>query len=79
MMTPVIAPGDLVRCSHSGRLFHALVRAVRGERLSVAPLERGVVVKSVRLDEVVDHWAHQPKPVPAVAPGQRTLADLWDR
>lgn len=78
-MARVIAPGDLVRCSQSGRVFHAVVREVRGERLAVSPVEKTVMIRSVRIDEVVDHWAHQPKPEPVVAPGQRTLADLWDR
>lgn len=75
----MIAAGDMVLCSRAGRVFHAVVRDVRGERLGVTPVERGVTVRSVKRDEVVEHWSHQPRPEPAVAPGQRTLADLWDR
>jgi hypothetical protein len=57
-----IAPGDLVLCSARGRVFHAEVRGTVVGGLRVAPLERGVGVRTVKAADVVEHWARQPAP-----------------
>ncbi len=76
-----IAPGDLVRVSSRGRIFHARVRGAVIGGLEVEPIERGVVQRRVKSAEVVEHWAH-------VARGrasrlddreQRSFDDLLDR
>jgi hypothetical protein len=73
-----IAPGDLVLCAARGRVFHAEVRGTVVGGLRVAPLERGVGVRTVRAREVVEHWARQPAPNAAPDRAQASFDHLLD-
>jgi hypothetical protein len=53
-----IAPGDMVRVSAQGRVFHAVVRGTFLGGLDVEPVERGLSRRRVKVRDVVEHWAH---------------------
>ncbi len=78
-----INPGDVVRVSVRGRVFHALVRGTAPGGLQVEPLERGVSHRQVKARDVLEHWAKRGRPRAdagrAVNPEQRSLDDLIDR
>lgn len=79
MPTSQIAPGDMVLCHHRGKLFHATVQGRTVGGLRVAPVERGVTARVVKLAEVREHWARQPRPNAPADPAQATLDHLLDR
>ena len=78
-----IAAGDIVRCSVSGRVFHAVVRGTRLGALEITVLEKGILHRRVAEADVVDHWHHRSRVAPEgeepLHPQQRSLNDLWDR
>lgn len=78
-----IAPGDIVRVSVRGRMFHGVVRGTIPGGLQVDPIERGISHRQVRARDVIEHWARRGRPRAgaerAVHPEQRSLEDLADR
>lgn len=80
-MTEGIAPGDMVRISAHGRIFHAVVRGAVLGGLEVDPIERGVSQRRVKARDVVDHWAHARRTRGDDPAGreQRSFDDLLDR
>ncbi|MCU0313424.1 MAG: hypothetical protein MUC84_05105 [Solirubrobacteraceae bacterium] len=78
-----ITPGDIVRVSVRGRVFHALVRGVTDGGLQVEPIERGISYRQVKAHDVLEHWAKRGRPRAQaerdVNPEQRSLDDLLDR
>ena len=78
-----ISPGDIVRVSVRGRMFHALVRGTAAGGLQVEPIERGITYHQVKARDVLEHWARRGRPRSdaerAVNPEQRSLDDLLDR
>ena len=76
-----IAPGDMVRVSAGGRIFHAVIRGRVLGGLEVEPVERGVSLRRVKARDVVEHWTRAPRPRSAgSAPrDQRSFDDLLDR
>lgn len=81
MGTDGIAPGDMVRVSAQGRMFHAVVRGTVLGGLEVDPVERGVTQRRVKLRDVVEHWARTTKPRTRSGGDreQRSFDDLLDR
>lgn len=78
-----ISPGDIVRLSVRGRVFHAIVRGAGPRSLAVDPIERGVSCRRVAPADILEHWESASRPRAeagrAVSPGQRSLDDLLDR
>ncbi len=76
-----IAPGDMVRVSSQGRMFHAVVRGAVIGGLEVEPVERGVSLRRVKARDVVEHWsrASRPRAGSAADREQRSFDDLLDR
>lgn len=76
-----IAPGDMVRVSSGGRVFHAVVRGSMLGSLEVDPVERGVSQRRVKVRDVVEHWSRAGRPRADGAPDreQRSFDDLLDR
>jgi hypothetical protein len=78
-----IGPGDIVRVSVRGRVFHALVRGTAPGGLQVEPLERGISYRQVKARDVLEHWARRGRPRAQadaeLNPEQRSLDDLLDR
>lgn len=78
-----INPGDVVRASVRGRVFHALVKGTDPAGLQVEPLERGISYRHVKARDVLEHWAKRGRPRADakgdVNPEQRSLDDLLDR
>jgi len=78
-----ISPGDIVRLSVRGRVFHAIVRGAGPRSLTVDPIERGVSCRRAAPADVLEHWESASRPRAesgrAVSPGQRSLDDLLDR
>ncbi len=81
MRTDGIAPGDMVRVSSGGRMFHGVVRGTVLGGLEVDPIERGVAQRRVKAREVVEHWARaaRPRSQSAADREQRSFDDLLDR
>ena len=81
MIVDGIAPGDLVRVSSGGRIFHAVVRGSVLGGLEVEPIERGVPHRRVKARDVVEHWARVARPRASTAGDreQRSFDDLLDR
>lgn len=83
VQTDGIAPGDIVRLSVRGRVFHAVVRGVDSGGLSVEPVERGVSCRRARPGDVLEYWTSAGRPraeaLRSVSPEQRSLDDLLDR
>ena len=78
-----IAPGDIVRLSVRGRMFHAVVRGTVPGGLQIDPIERGITYRHVKARDVIEHWVKRGRPRAdadrAVNPEQRSLDDLLDR
>jgi hypothetical protein len=76
-----IAPGDMVRVSSGGRVYHALVRGAVVGGFEIEPIERGIAQRRVKPREVVEHWARSRPPGSAgrSARDQRSFDDLLDR
>ncbi|HMS61830.1 MAG TPA: hypothetical protein PKD63_06080 [Solirubrobacteraceae bacterium] len=78
-----IDPGDMIRVSVRGRVFHALVRGTTPGGLTVEPVERNITYRQVKARDVLEHWARRGRPRAdadrAVNPEQRSLDDLLDR
>jgi len=76
-----IAPGDMVRVSSQGRIFHAVVRGAVLGGLDVDPIERGISRRRVKAGDVVEHWARTDRPRAERANDrrQRSFDDLLDR
>jgi hypothetical protein len=78
-----INPGDIVRVSIRGRVFHALVRGSDPAGLQIEPIERGITQRHVKARDIVEHWSKGGRPRAAAAravnPEQRSLDDLLDR
>ena len=78
-----IDPGDIVRVSVRGRMFHAVVRGAMTGGLQVDPIERGITYRQVKARDVLEHWGKRRRPRAeadrAVNPEQRSLDDLLDR
>jgi len=81
MQVDGIAPGDMVRVSAQGRMFHAVVRGTALGGLDVDPIERGVSLRRVRARDVIEHWARtsRPRADGAGDRAQRSFDDLLDR
>lgn len=81
MQVDGIAPGDMVRVSSQGRMFHAVVRGRVIGGLEVDPIERGVSQRRVKARDVVEHWARagRPRAESAGDREQRSFDDLLDR
>ena len=80
MQVDGIAPGDMVRVSSQGRMFHAVVRGRVLGGLEVDPVERGVSQRRVKARDVVEHWARAGRPRAENADReQRSFDDLLDR
>ncbi len=81
MLTDGIAPGDMVRVSSGGRMFHAVVRGTVLGGLDVDPVERGVSQRRVKARDVVEHWARtrRPRAEHLADREQRSFDDLLDR
>lgn len=83
MRLDAIAPGDIVRLSVRGRMFHAVVRGTVPGGLQVEPIERGISYRQVGARDVIEHWAKRGRPRADaerdVNPEQRSLDDLLDR
>lgn len=81
MGLPAIAPGDMVRVSAAGRMFHAIVRGTVLGGFEVEPIERGVSVRRVKAGDVVEHWQQAGRPRAAAVEdrSQRSFDDLLDR
>jgi len=83
MQVEGISPGDIVRLSVRGRVFHAIVRGAGAGVLSVEPIERGVSCRRAAAGDVIEHWESVGRPraeaARAVSPEQRSLDDLLDR
>ena len=78
-----INPGDMIRVSVRGRVFHALVRGTTQAGLQVEPIERNITYRQVKARDVVEHWSRRGRPRAEaereVNPEQRSLDDLLDR
>jgi len=76
-----IAPGDMVRVSSQGRIFHAVVRGAVLGGLDVDPIERGISRRRVKARDIVEHWARtaRPRAEGATDRQQRSFDDLLDR
>ena len=78
-----IDPGDMIRASVRGRVFHALVRGATPGGLQIEPIERYITYRQIKAHAVVEHWARRGRPRAeadrAVNPEQRSLDDLLDR
>jgi hypothetical protein len=78
-----ITPGDIVRVSVRGRVFHGVVRGTVPSGLQVDPIERGITYRQVKAHDVLEHWAKRGRPRAQaereVNPEQRSLEDLLDR
>ena len=78
-----IDPGDIVRVSVRGRMFHAVVRGAMTGGLKVDPIERGITYRQVKARDVLEHWSKRGRPRAdaerVVNPEQRSLDDLLDR
>lgn len=81
MQRDPIVPGDMVRVSSGGRVFHAVVRGSMLGALEVEPVERGVSQRRVKVRDVIEHWARAARPRADGAPDreQRSFDDLLDR
>ena len=78
-----ISPGDIVRVSVRGRMFHGVVRGTTPGGLQVDPIERNITYRQVKAHDVLEHWARRGRPradaQQVVNPEQRSLDDLLDR
>lgn len=78
-----IIPGDIVRVSIRGRVFHAVVRGSDPAGLQIEPIERGITQRHAKARDIVEHWSKGGRPRAAAAravnPEQRSLDDLLDR
>jgi hypothetical protein len=78
-----IIPGDVVRVSIRGRVFHAVVRGSDPAGLQIEPIERGITQRHAKARDIVEHWSKAGRPRAAggraVNPEQRSLDDLFDR
>ncbi|CAB4860427.1 unannotated protein [freshwater metagenome] len=78
-----IDPGDIVRVSVRGRLFHGVVRGTTSSGLEVDPIEKGISYRQVKARDVLEHWGRRGRPRAQaereVNPEQRSLDDLLDR
>ncbi|CAB4936397.1 unannotated protein [freshwater metagenome] len=78
-----IDPGDIVRVSVRGRLFHGVVRGTTPGGLEVEPIEKGISYRQVKARDVLEHWGRRGRPRAQadreVNPEQRSLDDLLDR
>jgi len=78
-----IHPGDMVRLSVRGRVFHALVKGTSPGGLTVDPIERNITYRQVKAHDVLEHWAKRGRPRADARedlnPEQRSLDDLLDR
>jgi hypothetical protein len=74
-----IAPGDVVRVTAGGRIFHGIVRGRVLGGLEVDPIERGVVTRRVKVRDIAEHWSRARRPRGSTDSGQRSFDDLLDR
>lgn len=81
MLIDGIVPGDMVRVSSGGRMFHAVVRGTVIGGLEVEAIERGISQRRVKPADVVEHWARTARPRASGATDreQRSFDDLLDR
>lgn len=80
MQVDGISPGDMVRVSSGGRMFHAIVRGAVIGGLEVDPIERGVSTRRIKPRDVVEHWAHSSRSGSGSRDReQRSFDDLLDR
>jgi hypothetical protein len=78
-----ISPGDIVRVSVRGRIFHAVVKGAVPDGLQVEPIERNISHRQIRARDVLEHWAKRGRPrAEAQAdadPAQASFDHLLDR
>jgi hypothetical protein len=81
MASDDIVPGDIVRASVRGRVFHGLVKGTVPRGYRVDPIERGVPDRTVKLADVLDHWTHRGRPAGNDEPdrAQASFDHLLDR
>jgi len=77
-----ISPGDIVRVSIKGRMFHALVKGTAGDGLQVEPIERNISYRQIKARDVLEHWAKRGRPRAETAaqddPAQASFDHLLD-
>ena len=77
-----ISPGDIVRVSVRGRVFHALVRGTVPGGLQVDPIERNISYRQIKARDVLEHWAKRGRPRAEAAaqddPAQASFDHLLD-
>ena len=78
-----ITPGDIVRVSIRGRVFHAVVRGSDPGGVQIEPIERGITQRHAKARYLGEQWSKGGRPraagARAVNPEQRSLDDLLDR
>lgn len=78
-----IDPGDIVRVSVRGRVFHAIVRGTTPDGLQVEPIERNISHRHLKARDVIEHWAKRGRPRAEAAaaqdPAQASFDHLLDR
>jgi len=83
MRLSAISPGDIVRVSVRGRVFHGVVRGTVPGGLQVEPIERNISYRQIKARDVVEHWAKRGRPrAEAEAdenPAQASFDHLLDR
>ncbi len=79
MNPDAIAPGDVVRITAGGRMFHGIVRGRVLGGIEVDPIERGVVTRRVKMRDIVEHWSRAGRRRASEDSGQRSFDDLLDR
>jgi hypothetical protein len=77
-----IKPGDIVRVSLRGRVFHGVVRGVSAGGLQLDPIERNISYRQVKAHDVLEHWAKRGRPraeaAAGVNPAQASFDHLLD-
>jgi hypothetical protein len=77
-----ISPGDIVRVSVRGRVFHGVVRGVSADGVQLEPIERNISYRHVKARDVLEHWAKRGRPRAEAAadenPAQASFDHLLD-
>jgi hypothetical protein len=69
--------GDIVFVNQRGRIFYAKVMGAGASgAMTVEPLDKTIRARTVRADEVVDHWSRSRSGDPGPAVGQISLDEL---
>ncbi len=78
-----ISPGDIVRVSVRGRIFHGVVKGTVPGGLQVEPIERNISYRQIKARDVLEHWAKRGRPraeaEAAADPAQASFDHLLDQ